>query len=63
MNFKHERGNKMDPEKLEISKELAQNILNYLVTQPYKDVAKLIAEIMQLQPILPIPKGIVPEKK
>ena len=53
----------MDPEKLEISKELAQNILNYLVTQPYKDVAKLIAEIMQLQPILPAPKVAIPEKK
>lgn len=53
----------MNPEKLEISRELAQGILNYLVTQPYKDVAKLIAEIMQLAPIVPAKPVIVPEKK
>lgn len=53
----------MDPEKFEISKELAQNIINYLVTMPYKDVAKLIAGMMQLVPIAPAKPVIVPEKK
>ena len=53
----------MDPEKFEISKELAQNIINYLVTMPYKDVAKLIAGMMQLPPIIPAKSAIVPEKK
>jgi hypothetical protein len=36
--------------KLEIDQKLAQEILDYLVTKPYGEVAKLVAELAQLKP-------------
>ena len=34
-------------EKLTVSKELMQKVLDYLVTKPYIEVTQLIASIMQ----------------
>ncbi len=36
---------------LKISQELAQKIMNYLVKQPYFEVAQLISELTQLKKI------------
>jgi hypothetical protein len=38
--------------KIEISTNLVQRILNYLQTRPYAEVAGLISEIMQHQPVV-----------
>jgi hypothetical protein len=35
----------------EISKELAQAILNYLITKPYVEVSTLIEELKKIKPI------------
>lgn len=35
----------------EITHELAQKIIDYLVERPYKEVAALLAEIHKIQPI------------
>jgi hypothetical protein len=37
-------------EQFQISQELAQKIINYLVEQKYREVAPLIAEMVQLRP-------------
>ena len=34
-----------------VSQELLQRILDYLVTQPFKEVANIVSEITQLQPL------------
>ena len=38
--------------KFEISEELAQKLLNYLATRPYLEVAELINQLQQIQPIV-----------
>jgi hypothetical protein len=47
--------------KLEIEKELAQEVLNYLVQKPYGEVALLISKIMALKPIEEKPKEEIPK--
>ena len=37
--------------KYEIEERLAQDILNYLANQPYKDVVRIISEISKLKPM------------
>lgn len=37
--------------KFEIDAELAQEILDYLKSKPYEDVAALIGKLVQLQPV------------
>lgn len=39
--------------KLEISKELAQAIANYLQERPFKEVAALLQEMAKLKPLEP----------
>jgi hypothetical protein len=40
---------------LQLPEQLAQKVLDYLTLQPYKDVYILVAELMQLQTIEPLP--------
>jgi hypothetical protein len=41
---------------LKISEQLANQILGYLERRPYIEVAKLIEEIMKIQPIVETPE-------
>ena len=41
-------------EKVTISKELAQALLNYLQTKPFAEVHALIAELLKCEPVEPV---------
>lgn len=46
------------PDKLIISRELAQAIANYLLERPYKEVAMMMQELARLQAFAPPASGL-----
>ncbi len=49
-------------QELRITKDLAQRVLNYLSKRPYRKVAAMITEMVQLKPIAEPPKEPLPDK-